>query len=146
MPVISTAHNLPSGIAELLSESLLCGAAKMLDLSARTILFRQDEPPCGFYLLREGELSRFHLSPQGSTELPNANPGSVLGLVASTQSALHAYTASAHSNCWLEFVPRDVWLELIQARPLLRLRALRLMAGELSQAYQDRASTAALTR
>jgi len=101
------------------------------------LLFNQDEPVAGVYIIRDGgatlTMHSFDGRPIFSIEAP---PGSLLGLPALISDQPYSLTAIAHAGAKVSFVGRTEFLALMQADPTLSLKMLKVLAAEVRTARQ----------
>lgn len=101
------------------------------------LLFNQDEPVAGIYIIREGAATLAMHSFDGrhifSIEAP---PGSLLGLPALISDQPYSLTAVAHAGAKVDFVGRSEFFALMQADPLLSLKMIKVLAAEVRTARQ----------
>jgi len=99
-------------------------------VSRGTELFRQGDPCDGFYIVAEGSVKVFRLSPAGKEHvLSVARPGQSFGEAAVFAGEGFPAFAEALEDTLLIFLPRGSFLEFLEARPKV---AHRMLAG-LSQ-------------
>jgi CRP-like cAMP-binding protein len=102
------------------------------------LLFNQDEPPAGIYIIREGGATLAMHSFDGrqifSIEAP---PGSLLGLPALISDQPYSLTAIAHAGAKVSFVGRSDFFAIVQADPLLSMKMLKVLAAEVRTARES---------
>jgi CRP-like cAMP-binding protein len=102
------------------------------------LLFNQDEPAVGVYIIREGcatlAMHSFDGRPIFSIE---ALPGSLLGLPALISDQPYSLTAIAHAGAKVSFVGRSEFFAIMQADPLLSLKMLKVLAAEVRTARES---------
>jgi CRP-like cAMP-binding protein len=104
---------------------------------ADRILFRQDDPPSGLYILHEGEATLSMVSRDGETILSvRAKGGSLLGLPGLIGNQPYSLTAIAHAGARVSFLARDKFTALMQPDPMLALKILQVLAAEVRSARQ----------
>jgi CRP-like cAMP-binding protein len=101
------------------------------------LLFGQDEPAVGVYILHEGAATLTMKAKDASIifSIP-AMPGSLLGLPALVGGQPYSLTAIAHAGARVSFVGRADFFALVQADPLLSLKMLHVLAAEVRTARQ----------
>jgi CRP-like cAMP-binding protein len=128
------------------SSAFVADAALLRVLEARAtpvfcgterLLFNQDEPSVGIYIIREGgatlAMHSFDGRPIFSIEAP---PGSLLGLPALISDQPYSLTAIAHAGAKVSFVGRTEFFALMHADPLLSLKMLKVLAAEVRTARE----------
>lgn len=99
------------------------------------VLFRQDDPAVGLYILHEGIATLSMISPDGQSLLAvQALPGSLLGLPGLVSGQPYSLSATAGAGSRVSFVSRDDFTALMQAEPLLALKILQVLAAEVRSA------------
>jgi CRP/FNR family cyclic AMP-dependent transcriptional regulator len=101
------------------------------------VLFKQDDPAVGVYILQEGAATLTMTSHDGQLIFSvNAVPGSLLGLPALVSDKPYSLTATALAGAKVSFVSREHFLALVQSDPQLSLRMLQVLAAEVRTARQ----------
>ena len=99
------------------------------------LLFRQDEPPVGVYILHEGEAVLSMDAPSGQQLFSVRAPaGSLLGLPGLIGNQPYSLSAIACAGARVSFVSRAQFTSLMQADPLLSLKILQVLAAEVRTA------------
>ncbi len=99
------------------------------------LLFRQDEPSVGVYILHEGEAALTMDSPTGQQLFSvRAAAGSLLGLPGLIGNQPYSLSAVACAGARVSFVSRAEFTALMQTDPLLSLKILRVLAAEVRTA------------
>ena len=99
------------------------------------VLFLQEEPPSGLYLLRSGNVTLSMDSPTGEPIMCiRVSAGSVLGLPALIGNQPYSLTAKAQKGARLSFVSKDDFSSLMVTQPSLSLSILRVLAAEVRTA------------
>ncbi len=99
------------------------------------VLFRQDEPPSGVYLVLEGVATLTMNSYDNRTIFSiQALPGSLLGLPALISDQPYSLTAAAGAGATVRFVSRGDFFALMDSDPLLSLKMLKVLAAEVRTA------------
>jgi CRP-like cAMP-binding protein len=108
-----------------------------LACDADRLLFNQDDPPSGVYLVHEGSATLTMNAKDGANifSIPTM-PGSLLGLPALISNQPYSLTAIAHAGARVSFVARADFFALMQADPLLSLKMLQVLAAEVRTARQ----------
>jgi CRP-like cAMP-binding protein len=101
------------------------------------LLFNQDDPAVGVYIIRDGAATlAMHTldgQPIFSIETP---PGSLLGLPAVVSDEPYSLSAIAHAGAKVSFVGRSDFFAVMQAEPLLSIKMLKLLAAEVRTARE----------
>ncbi len=101
------------------------------------VLFRQDDPAAGLYIVRQGVVTLSMISQDGNTLFAvHALPGSLLGLPGVISGQPYSLSATARAGAQIGFVSRDEFTALMQAHPLLSLKMLKVLAAEVRSARQ----------
>lgn len=101
------------------------------------VLFQQDEPAVGLYILHEGEVMLSMTSNQGQTILSvQARGGSLLGLPGLIGNQPYSLTAVAHAGARISFLSRPEFLALMQSDAALSFKILQVLAAEVRSARQ----------
>jgi CRP/FNR family transcriptional regulator, cyclic AMP receptor protein len=99
------------------------------------LLFRQDAPADGAYILHEGEVRLTMNSCDGRTIFSlQATRGSLLGLPALVSEHPYSLSAIACAGAQVSFVSRADFFAIIDARPELSLKMLKVLAAEVRTA------------
>ena len=99
------------------------------------VLFSQDEPAIGVYLVLGGAATLTMKSRDGRTIFSiDALPGSLLGLPALISDQPYSLTATASAGANVRFVGRRDFFALMDADPLLSLKMLKVLAAEVRTA------------
>jgi CRP-like cAMP-binding protein len=101
------------------------------------LLFNQDEPAAGIYIIREGGAKLTMHSFDGRSIFSiEAPPGSLLGLPALISDQPYSLTAIAHAGAKVDFVGRSEFFALMHADPTMSLKMLKVLAAEVRTARQ----------
>jgi CRP-like cAMP-binding protein len=99
------------------------------------LLFQQDEPSVGVYILHQGEATLSMDGPAGRQLFAvHVGPGSLLGLPALIGNQPYSLSAVGHAGARVGFVSRADFNALVQADPLLSLKILQVLAAEVRTA------------
>jgi CRP-like cAMP-binding protein len=99
------------------------------------ILFHQDHPAVGLYILHEGEVTLSMDSHQGQTILSvKAKDSSLLGLPGLISNEPYSLTAVAHAGARVSFLSRPEFTALMQSNPALAFKILQVLAAEVRSA------------
>ena len=99
------------------------------------ILFQQDDPAAGLYILHEGEATISMTSQQGQTVLSvAAKDGSLLGLPGLISNQPYSLTAVARAGARVSFLGRSEFTTLMESNPPLAFKILQVLAAEVRSA------------
>ena len=99
------------------------------------VLFQQDDPAAGLYILHEGEATISMTSQDGQTILSvQARSGSLLGLPGLISNQPYSLTAVAHAGARVSFLGRSEFTALMESRPPLAFKILQVLAAEVRSA------------
>jgi CRP-like cAMP-binding protein len=99
------------------------------------ILFQQDDPAVGLYILHEGEATLSMASQQGQAILSvQARSGSLLGLPGLISSQPYSLTAVARAGARVSFLGRAEFTAIMQSNPTLAFKILQVLAAEVRSA------------
>jgi CRP-like cAMP-binding protein len=116
---------------------VLLTQATAVGCDADRLLFKQDDPAVGVYIVREGAATLTMTARDGQTIFSiEANPGSLLGLPALISNQPYSLTAIARAGAQISFVGHADFLAVMQANPLLSLKMLQVLAAEVRTARQ----------
>jgi len=112
----------------------LSGIAMVVSFKRRTNILSSGDPGNGFYLVKEGRVKVFMLSPEGKEQILHIiGPGESFGEVAVFAGQSFPAHAVALENCRLVFLPRDDFVALVSANPALALNLLAALSQRLRQ-------------
>lgn len=101
------------------------------------LLFQQDAPAEGVYILHEGQGKLTMNAHDGRTIFSiETLPGSVLGLPALVSDQPYSLSAVARAGARVSFVSRAEFFALMHAQPALSLKMLQVLAAEVRTARQ----------
>lgn len=99
------------------------------------VLFHEDEPPAGVYLLRAGEID-LRQARRGRTDLvETAFPGRILGLSALLTHRNHLSTAVAKTDSELGFIERERFRLLAEEHPAVWFGLLHALSEDVMHSY-----------
>lgn len=111
--------------------------ATELACDADRLLFNQDDPAVGVYIVRQGAATLTMHSHDGRIIFSiQATPGSLLGLPAMISDQPYSLTAVARAGAKVSFVGRTEFFDLMHTDPLLSLKMLQLLAAEVRTARE----------
>jgi CRP/FNR family transcriptional regulator len=101
------------------------------------ILFHQDDPASGLFILHEGEVALSMTSDQGQTLLSaQARGGSLLGLPGLICNQPYSLTAVARAGARVSYLSRAEFIALMQSDAALSFKILQVLAAEVRSARQ----------
>jgi CRP/FNR family transcriptional regulator len=101
------------------------------------VLFRQDAPATGLFILHEGEVTLSMTSNEGRTILStHARDGSLLGLPGLIGNQPYSLTAMAHAGARISYLSRPDFMALMQSDAALSFKILQVLAAEVRSARQ----------
>ena len=99
------------------------------------LLFKQDDPAVGIYILHDGTASLNMVSSTGQSLIQvQAMPGSLLGLPGVISDQPYSLTAIASAGARVSFVARDDFKALMNSDPRLSFKMLQVLAAEVRSA------------
>ena len=115
--------------------SALSERATPVPCDGERILFHQDNPAVGLYILHEGCVTLSMTSQQGQPILSaEARDGSLLGLPGLISNQPYSLTAVAHPGARVSFLSRDDFNSLMQSSSTLAFKILQVLAAEVRSA------------
>jgi CRP/FNR family transcriptional regulator len=112
----------------------LSGIAMVVSCKRRANIFSAGDPGNGFYLVKEGRVKVFMLSPDGKEQILHViGPGESFGEVAVFAGQSFPVHAVALENSRLVFLPRDDFVALVSENPALALNLLAALSQRLRQ-------------
>ena len=112
----------------------LSGIAMVASYKPRVNIFSSGDPGDGFYLVMEGRVKVFMLSPEGKEQILHViGPGESFGEVAVFAGQSFPAHAVTLENSRLVFLPRDDFVALVSANPALAFNLLAALAQRLRQ-------------
>lgn len=99
------------------------------------VLFRQDEPTVGVFIVHKGAVTLSMMSQDGHSLIAvQARPSSLLGLSGVISNQPYAISANAGAGAKVSFVSRDDLTALMQTDPALSPKILDLLAAKVRSA------------
>ncbi len=109
--------------------------ATTVPCDADSILFKQDDPPVGVYIVHQGQASLSMKSQEGRSILSvQALPGSLIGLPGVIGNQPYTLTASVRAGAQVSFVSSADFFAVMQSNPQLSLKMLQVLAAEVRTA------------
>ena len=98
------------------------------------MVFSDGEEGAGFFLVVEGSVKVFKMSPEGKEQILHIlGPGEPVGQVAVFAGASFPANAQTITKSRLLFFPRRSFVDLIQSRPSLALNMLAILSNRLRE-------------
>ncbi|MBW2085969.1 MAG: Crp/Fnr family transcriptional regulator, partial [Deltaproteobacteria bacterium] len=98
------------------------------------IIFSEGDEGVGFYVVVEGRVKVYKLSPEGKEQILHLwGPGEPFGEVALFTGQSYPAYAEAYEKSRVFFFPRSAFAELIRANPSLALNMLATLSMRLHQ-------------
>ncbi len=99
------------------------------------VLFRQDEPSTGVFILHDGVVTLSMMSQDGhSLFAVQAKPGSILGLPGAISNQPYTLSATARAGAKVSFVSNADLAASMHSDPALSLKMLEVLAAEVRSA------------
>lgn len=112
----------------------LGGIAELKNLFRQGLIFSEGDPGNGFYILRDGKVKIFKLSPEGKEQILHVfGPGEPFGEVPVFAGSNFPANAVCLEKSSLVFFPRSAFVDLITVNPALALNMLAVMGRRLRQ-------------
>ncbi|MBN2807960.1 MAG: Crp/Fnr family transcriptional regulator [Deltaproteobacteria bacterium] len=112
----------------------LSGIAMVVSYRKRTTIFSAGDQGNGFYLVKEGKVKIYMISPEGKEQILHIfGSGEPFGEVPVFAGKSFPAHAVALEDCRLIFLPRDDFVALVAANPALALNLLAALAARLRQ-------------
>ena len=114
---------------------LLNGETKCVDFEPGAVVFRQQGPCKGLYVVVSGDFVRKAERFEMRVTLGSARPGDLVELAAALGDGHHTYTLTAVTPGSVLVLPIDALRHAFENHPPLRMRLLEELAREVSRAY-----------
>ncbi len=103
---------------------------------AGKVLFQQDDPPLGVYVLLSGEADLVFSSRTGQTKpLRIAGAGQILGLSCIVSGTAHDCSATTRTLVVTGFIDKATFLRLLDRNPSLWFTVLQILSTEINSCY-----------
>jgi len=113
---------------------LLAQVARTKRLGKGEVLFLEGQPAEGFYVVGEGQLKVFQLSPQGREQILHVvGPGGSVAEAALFGTRTYPASAEALERTTVVFFPREDFARLLAGRPALALNLIAALAQKLRE-------------
>lgn len=124
-----------SSLLECLSDEdkyTLARAAMHVEFEKDDILFAQDTPAEGFYILTKGRVKVFRIGPEGREQLLHLfGRGEMLGEVPVFQGRNYPATAQAQSTTQAVYIPGSAFLDFAENNPQVLIEMLAVLSHRL---------------
>lgn len=101
----------------------------------RQIIFHEDNPCQGFYILRSGRAKLIKSSRTGRQHIIKlVNPAGIMGADAVFENGPYAFTAEAMEDSEICFISKEEFLRYIREQPGVALRIMSVLSEELRTA------------
>jgi CRP-like cAMP-binding protein len=117
------------------SEANLFTRHELQRVPAGIILFEEDEPPAGVYILHSGEVALGCGLETPSPRLRVAGAGEILGLNAVISRGRHVSSAVAVTGCEVGFIAGDEFRRLVEESPAIWFSVLRQLSQDVHASY-----------
>jgi CRP-like cAMP-binding protein len=122
--------------APMLTQRALRAACQTLEYRPGTLLFSEEEPAKGVFLLKNGELETFILGANGrEVILRKVKPGDVLGVNETFSAKRHKASARTISQCEVRFIPAFAFRHFLQEHSGAGIGLAKLLSADLEKAY-----------
>lgn len=112
----------------------LCGIAMVVSYRRRAAIFAAGDPGSGFYLVKEGRVKIYMISPDGKEQILHIlGPGEPFGEAPVFAGQSFPAHAVALEDCRLVFLPRDDFVDLVTRNPSLALNLLAVLSKRLRE-------------
>ena len=136
---LMASHSFFGGLTDAERHGLI-DRSEVESVSAGSILFHHGDAYRGFYLILEGAVHIYRLSPEGRMLVLHVmRPGETFAEVPLFEEQYDTYPATAETleDSTLLFVPGDVFVSFVEENPRIALRMLGQMAGRLRKAIRQ---------
>lgn len=134
-----------SGLSDLgLRE--VCSAARLQRIDGGEFFFLQGDPASSLYLLKEGSVKLFQLTPDGQQVLMRLiGPWTFFAVIALIEDTIYPVSAQAAEPCQALVWGRSAMKPFIEKYPSIALNTMKMMAEQVHE-YQDRLKELATER
>lgn len=100
-------------------------------------IFQEGAHPYGIYFVNSGKVKLSHSGDEGREQIVRlVKPGDLIGYKALISNEPYTATATVLEDSAVCFIPREVFLGLLQKDPTLALRMMQILSSELRRAEQ----------
>lgn len=101
----------------------------------RQIIFHEDNPCQGFYILRSGRAKLIKSSRTGRQHIIKlVNPSGVIGADAVFENSPYSFTAEAMEDSEICFVSKETFFSYLRGQPDVAVKIISMLSGELRAA------------
>lgn len=112
--------------------AILAGDLCLREYDKGEIIFHQGDHSRDFYVIMEGKIRVFRISPSGNeTTIDIFSTGDVIGEFATVDNQPRSATARAITRCVLLAMTQEKFLQRVREMPDLALGMMRLLAGKV---------------
>ncbi|MBN1967036.1 MAG: Crp/Fnr family transcriptional regulator [Anaerolineae bacterium] len=116
----------------------LAGQALCRCFAAQEVIFLEDQPSAGLWLIEQGRVKVFKLSPDGREHILHiAGPGDSFNDIPALDSGPNAANAVALSDVLAWMLPSDVLAAELRADHVLALAVIDILTGRVRQLVQQ---------
>lgn len=111
-------------------------AAKVCTLYKKgQVVFQEGAYPFGIYCINSGKIKLSHCGDDGREQIVRlVKPGDVMGYKALLGGERYTASAIALDDASICFIPKDLFMSMLQKDPSLSFEMMRIIAGELRKA------------
>jgi len=96
-------------------------------------LYTPHDPPGSVYILKEGEVTLYKSVGSKKVILDILKPGAIFGNISFDSESGEEHFAEVTQNAFICTLPHNYFLQIIQKRPDIALKALRILSRRVSQ-------------
>ena len=97
------------------------------------IVFREGGLPVGIYYIKEGKVKKYKADHAGGEQIIYvANAGELIGYHAALSGERFPDSAATLEKSVIAFIPKEVFLSVLQQSPVLNMRLLQLLSHEFT--------------
>jgi CRP-like cAMP-binding protein len=118
----------------------LTGRARPVEFCRDLVLFRRGDPPRGVFIVKDGFAVLTMTAGARVVMQAVTGVGSILGLPAVLGDSPYSLTADVTVDSHVDFLAKEDLLELMRTDPLLSMKLLQILSGEIRAARQTLAA------
>lgn len=119
----------PAHIAEI------AGVKQCMIYKKGQVIFQEGAHPYGIYCINTGKVKLSHSGDEGREQIIRlVKPGDLIGYKALISNEPYTATATVLEDSAVCFIPRDVFLEILQKDHALSLKMMQILTSELRRA------------
>jgi CRP-like cAMP-binding protein len=115
---------------------------QLITVSAGTSLIKHGVLPKGLVILTQGTVEISVPCSRRPTSMSITQPGKVFGMRAAITGELPEIDVTCLEPCCITFLPRNIFLDLLTARPEMYFAVAKVLSADLQMANQILSSTA----